>query len=59
MNLNPTVLEMVSGLEHRERVRNAERRRVLDERVHAPNAVTQGFDHIKAVFNGLRNPEAR
>lgn len=59
LNLNPTVLEMVSGLEHRERVRNAERRRVIDERVHAPSAFSQGFGQIKAVFTGLRNPEVR
>lgn len=54
LNLNPTVLELVVQHEHRSRIRAAETRRIIDECVHAPSAVTGGLAQIRAMVNGRR-----
>lgn len=59
LNLNPTVLELVVGHEHRSRIRAAEKRRIIAECVHAPGEVAGGLGSIRSFILGRRGVDGR
>lgn len=59
LHLNSTLLELAIQQEHRNRVRAAERRRMIEERIHNPGPTSRTIGSIRDFVRTLANPDAR